>query len=36
LEFATIPGTTSRMAVFFDEKTTSSVENTYQVVSITK
>jgi hypothetical protein len=36
LEFATIPGTNTRIAVFFDEKTTSSIENSYQIISITE
>jgi hypothetical protein len=36
VKFATIPGTNTRIAVYFDERTTDSFENTYQVISLTK
>ena len=36
VKFATIPGTNTRIAVYFDEKTTDGLESTIQVMSITK
>jgi hypothetical protein len=36
LALATIPGTTAKIAVYFDEKTTDGLETTYQVMSLTK
>jgi hypothetical protein len=36
VKFATIPGTNTKIAVYFDEKTTDGLETAYQVMSITK
>jgi hypothetical protein len=36
IRFATIPGTNTRFAVYYDEKTNDMMENTYQILSLTK